>query len=176
MTDKPKSEKIHGQTLRARKMAVVRQVRWRKKWRRTYNRYMRAYRAYVKKHGKKRKPVSEEERERRRINRIIRTKLTSNLYRALHNVAKNPMFAWSLVGCSADELRAHLAAKFEPWMSFANHGKWHVDHIRPCSTFDLLDPEQQKICFHFTNLQPLPARKNLRKAAKWSPPVEIIPP
>lgn len=47
------------------------------------------------------------------------------------------------------------------------HG-WHVDHIIPCSSFDLTDIKQQKICFHYTNLQPLWAIDNLKKSNKIS--------
>ena len=51
-------------------------------------------------------------------------------------------------------------------MTWENHGigGWHVDHIRPCADFNLLDPEQQRQCFHFTNLQPLWAWQNLQKS------------
>jgi HNH endonuclease. len=57
-------------------------------------------------------------------------------------------------------------------MSWDNYGRdgWHIDHIRPCASFDLTDPEQQRQCFHYTNLQPLWAADNIRKGAKWQPP------
>jgi len=50
-------------------------------------------------------------------------------------------------------------------MSWDNYGYrgWHIDHIRPCASFDLTDPEQQRECFHYTNLQPLWWQDNLRK-------------
>ena len=45
-----------------------------------------------------------------------------------------------------------------------NHEKWHVDHIVPCSSFDLTSEKQQRICFNYKNLQPLWADENLRKS------------
>ena len=55
---------------------------------------------------------------------------------------------------------------FVSWGNSSLEG-WHIDHIRPCASFDLTDPEQQKQCFHYTNLQPLWAEDNLRKSDKW---------
>ena len=51
-------------------------------------------------------------------------------------------------------------------MNWDNYGVWHLDHIIPCARFDLSDPEQQKICFHYTNLQPMWGEDNMRKGAK----------
>ena len=74
-----------------------------------------------------------------------------------------------LCGCSLDELKAWLEKQFIENMNWENRSLWHVDHIRPCASFDLTDIEQQKQCFHFTNLQPLWAADNFKKGAKWSP-------
>lgn len=73
-----------------------------------------------------------------------------------------------LLGCSAQFLRKYIEDKFLEGMNWDNYGKygWHVDHILPCSSFDLTDIEQQKICFHYTNLQPLWAIDNLKKSNK----------
>ena len=64
----------------------------------------------------------------------------------------------------------HLEKQFQPGMSWDNHGYdgWHVDHIRPCASFDLTDEEQVRKCFHYTNLQPLWAKDNLRKGSEWN--------
>ena len=41
-------------------------------------------------------------------------------------------------------------------MNWDNHGEiWEIDHIKPCSLFNLIDIEQQKQCFHYTNTKPL---------------------
>src|ERR1051326_9408232 len=75
----------------------------------------------------------------------------------------------ALLGCTPKELRLHLEKQFQPGMTWANHGLygWHMDHIRPCASFDLTDPEQQRQCFHYTNLQPMWAMENWRKNDLW---------
>ena len=60
-----------------------------------------------------------------------------------------------------------FSSSFKTGMTRENHGKvWHIDHIIPCASFDLTDPDQQKKCFHYTNLQPLWAKENLIKGVK----------
>jgi len=52
-------------------------------------------------------------------------------------------------------------------MTKENHGKvWHIDHILPCVFFNLNDPNEQKKCFHYTNLQALFVHENLSKGSK----------
>ena len=67
------------------------------------------------------------------------------------------------MGCSVSFLKGFLEAKFKEDMTWENHGEWHIDHIKPCLSFNLLDEEKQKKCFHYTNLQPLWADENLSK-------------
>ncbi len=72
------------------------------------------------------------------------------------------------LGCSINELRAHLEAQFTGGMDWNRFlaGDIHIDHIRPCCSFDLTDPEQQKTCFHWTNLRPLWKVDNLKKISQ----------
>jgi hypothetical protein len=68
-----------------------------------------------------------------------------------------------LVGCSIEFLRDYLEnTKVEG----KDYSDAHIDHIRPCASFDLTDPEQQRECFHYTNLQYLPAKENISKGAR----------
>jgi len=71
-----------------------------------------------------------------------------------------------LLGCSPAECRKYLEFLWTEGMSWGNHAVdgWHIDHIIPCKSFNLTDPEQQKLCFHYTNLQPLWAKDNLDKS------------
>lgn len=82
--------------------------------------------------------------------------------------AKTKKFARTceLLGCSVQELRDHIESKFKPGMSWDNRDMWHVDHIIPCARFDLTKEDQQRICFHYSNLQPLWAKENIVKGKK----------
>ena len=69
-------------------------------------------------------------------------------------------------GCSVQELVAHIEKQFLPGMTWENRRKWHIDHIVPCSAFDLTDESQQAVAFHYKNLRPVWASSNQRKHAK----------
>ena len=71
-----------------------------------------------------------------------------------------------LLGCSFYEASIHIKNLFAEGMCWENYGEWEIDHIRPMASFDLTDPEQQKICFHYTNLQPLWMAEN-RSKSSW---------
>lgn len=72
---------------------------------------------------------------------------------------------YELIGCTVEQLKEHIESQWLPGMSWNNHTNngWHIDHIKPCNTFDLTDPKQQKQCFHYTNLRPLWAKDNLSR-------------
>jgi hypothetical protein len=95
----------------------------------------------------------------------LRGNLASRIWWALKRGAVKSVRTLDLIGCSIPFLRGYLEARFSPGMTFANYGLWHIDHIRPCASFDLSDPAQQRLCFHYTNLQPLWAEENLRKGS-----------
>ena len=79
----------------------------------------------------------------------------------------------SLVGYTVQELQQHLESQFQRGMAWDNMGKWHIDHIRPQSSFSFssTDDPEFKECWALANLQPLWAADNLRKSAKrhWQP-------
>lgn len=98
---------------------------------------------------------------RRRIRARINVALTG-----ARNGTRKVDTTIKLLGCSYDEFRKHIEGQFKPDMSWDNYGDWHIDHIKPVSSFDLTDPLQQKAAFHFTNCQPLWATENISKGNK----------
>lgn len=97
-------------------------------------------------------------------------KLTKNIRRRILLALEGKDKAEStlnLLGCTIPELRKYLEFQFTHGMNWGNHNfyGWHIDHVQPCASFDLSDPEQQKQCFHYSNLQPLWATDNLKKGS-----------
>lgn len=70
----------------------------------------------------------------------------------------------SIIGCSFEELKAHIEHQFTEGMSWENRSEWHIDHIRPLASATT-EEELLALC-HFTNLQPLWAKDNLSKGSK----------
>lgn len=73
-----------------------------------------------------------------------------------------------LLGCEWSAFIAHVESKFQPGMTWENHGLrgWHFDHIRPLSSFDLTNEDELRKGCHYTNVQPLWAADNVRKGGK----------
>lgn len=109
--------------------------------------------------------IYSKEKRKSDINFKIRHYLSARIYKGLKGYSKSES-TMKLLGCSIDFLKQHLKSKFTKGMSFSNYGKWHIDHIKPCASFDLSKPEEQRKCFHYINLQPLWAKDNLIKGAK----------
>ncbi len=101
------------------------------------------------------------------INYKLRMLCRSRIWAALKGNSKSAS-TMELIGCTIDELRSHLESLFEPWMTWENHGVggWDIDHIRPCVSFDLTDPKQQRICCNWSNLQPMEHIENIKKRDK----------
>lgn len=108
------------------------------------------------------------EKEKRK--KDLNFKVANNLRRRINNSLKGLVKSkktFQLLGCNLEQLWIHLEKSFKPGMTKENYGKWHIDHIRPCASFDLSKPEEQAKCFHYTNLQALWAQENQSKSAKF---------
>lgn len=88
------------------------------------------------------------------------------LYRALSYIGKNKENKTiKYLKYSAIDLKIHIENLFEEGMNWENHGEWHIDHIKPISSFDI-DSEPSEINA-LSNLRPLWALDNLSKGSKY---------
>ena len=71
--------------------------------------------------------------------------------------------------CNIEIFKEYIKKQFQEGMTWDNHGKWHIDHIRSCASFDFSNEEEICMCFHYTNLQPLWASENISKGDKYNP-------
>lgn len=119
------------------------------------------------------KPEIKERRKKRHLDRMkndIVYRLSYLLRTRLNKAIKGNYRTGSAVrdlGCSVSELKLHIESKFQEGMNWSNHGKWHIDHIKPLAAFNLADRKQLLEACHYTNLQPLWAKDNLIKSNKY---------
>ena len=126
--------------------------------------YHKAYRA------KNRLYLNAQCRRRRREN--LHTRILNNLRSRIKLALKgNPKLetTMKLMGCNIEDFKAHLQATaikngYTDFDIETYSGReYHIDHIIPCSSFNLEYIEEQRKCFHWSNLQILTATKNLQK-------------
>lgn len=137
-----------------------------RKWYEDHREYFPEYR---KNNSKQINAKAKLRRQRNRLSAIARLK--KNLRMRITMAMKRNKRGGSAVrdlGCSIQEFRKHIESKFQDGMSWENYGLygWHLDHIVPLAEFDLTNREQFLKAVHYTNLQPLWAKQNLRKAKK----------
>lgn len=98
--------------------------------------------------------------------RSIETKLKDNLRRRLAKTLKgNPRHkkAWELLGCEIVFFKKYLEEQFDNKMNWDNYGEWHIDHIKPCMTFNMKRKGDQIKCFHYKNMRPLWGDENRKR-------------
>lgn len=97
---------------------------------------------------------------RRRIDTALRTRYEGKV---------KSDSAINLLGCTFSHFKEHIEQQFTDGMTWEKcfNGEIHLDHVVPCAAFDLSDPEQQRVCFGYQNIQPLWACDNLSKGARY---------
>ena len=144
------------------------------KWKSTRSKYQMSHREESKKYTQKYR-----DRYRDIINKKVMTryynepafrlkKTIPSLIRKSLRGSKNNHHWENLVGYSLEKLKLHLESKFVDNMKWENYGEWHIDHIKPISSFQIIDPwcEEFKQCWALSNLRPLWAFDNLSKGSK----------
>jgi hypothetical protein len=96
------------------------------------------------------------------ISRRIRELLNND------NASLKTLSSSKYIGCSTLQLQCHLEKKFQDGMTWNNYGRmWHIDHIIPCSSFNLKRDIEKMACFYYKNLQPMWATENIKKSNNY---------
>jgi len=72
--------------------------------------------------------------------------------------------------CSIEIFKKHIEVRFVEGMSWENHGKWEIDHIKPIKfKEDGKEPSVEEIIkrLHYTNTQPLWKKDNIAKGNRF---------
>lgn len=97
----------------------------------------------------------------------IRTRIR---YAVKAQYSKKNTSTYKLIGCSIDFLINWLEYQFDSKMSWDNYGiYWNIDHVRPCSSFNLINKDDQIECFSWENCRPLNKYINSSKNDKIQP-------
>lgn len=75
---------------------------------------------------------------------------------------------FDLLPYALEDLITHLENKFQDGMNWENYGQWHVDHIKPMVSFNIIEPTDKEFqeCWSLSNLRPLWGHENLSKGSK----------
>ena len=109
--------------------------------------------------------------EKKKRSEDINFRLSGILRRRLRSALKQNTKSGSAIrnlGCTLTQFKTYIESLWQPGMTWANYGPkgWHIDHIKPLSSFVLTDETQLKEACNFRNLQPLWAEDNLSKGNK----------
>jgi hypothetical protein len=97
-------------------------------------------------------------------------KLACNLRQRTNKAFKNKGYSKTsktqeMLGCDWNFLMHYIEGMFKDGMTWNNYGEWHIDHIVPLSYAETGD-ELYMLC-HYTNLQPLWGKDNMKKNNKF---------
>lgn len=80
---------------------------------------------------------------------------------------KGGLHTLDVLGCSRSIFLIWMDSNFYDDISWSNYGSyWHIDHIKPCASFDFLQQSHIKECFHWSNMRPCLALENVTKKDK----------
>jgi phosphoglycerate-specific signal transduction histidine kinase len=157
---------IYWQNKNKEKVKKYREMRWPVYYSQNKESFKKRAREFTKNN---RDYINNRNKIKRKTN--IEFKILGNLRNRINQAVKNDSKLGKtseLLGCSVDYFKKHIQNKFQYGMNWNNWSidGWHIDHIYPCSSFNLKKKSEQLICFHWSNQQPMWAKENLEKSDK----------
>jgi hypothetical protein len=98
----------------------------------------------------------------------VEMRIKDRITKAIKNSAKGITInggRMQYLGCTAAQAVSYIESQMNKRMTWHNYGKaWHIDHIQPVAAYDLTKEDHRRKAFHYTNLQPLWAKTNMKKS------------
>jgi hypothetical protein len=118
-------------------------------------------RVYKKRYKKKKLKSDIQFKIKERVRKRVHSAIKRLKEKKIYSITK-------AIGCNSEELKKYLESKFLSGMTWDNHGLygWHIDHVKPLSSFNLTNEKEFFQACHYTNLQPLWAKDNWEKGSK----------
>lgn len=94
---------------------------------------------------------------------MVRQRLSNRLREmTLKHRGRKTSSILSYIGCDIEVLRSHIESQFRDGMTWDNYGVsgWHLDHLIPCSFFNLTKEDHIRVCFNWQNIRPLSSKDN----------------
>jgi hypothetical protein len=83
---------------------------------------------------------------------------------------KKPSKSRRYLGCTSKFFKDWIEFQLYGIMRLDNYGEiWHLDHVKPCASFDLSKESDIKECFSWKNIRPCLASENYSKKDKIIP-------
>ena len=158
--------------------------KWREKNKESVKEYVKSWyeqnkehrKEYIKEYHKNnidkiRKTKRDYERNRKARDPLY--KLINNFRTAIYqvlkenNINKNGHY-FEILKYTPEDIISHLETKFTNGMTWDNYGEWHVDHVKPISSYIILEIGDDEFmnCWSLNNLQPLRGKENISKSNK----------
>ena len=168
---KPENIAYHKEYYKENKDAYLNNTRqWRRenseKYMETRNKYMEENRDKMNEYHRQWKKQQRDENVNYKLKENTSRRIRYELNTLLKG--KKTKRTTEYIGCSIDELKMHIEKQFNNQMNWKNYGSyWHIDHIIPCTAWNLSTEEDNKYCWNFRNLQPLESSENKSKKDKY---------
>jgi hypothetical protein len=142
-------------------------------WREKNKEHLKEYQKRWREENRDKLRKTKRDYERNRKARDPLYKLINNFRTAIYqvlkenNINKNGHY-FEILKYTPEDLISHLETKFTNGMTWDNYGEWHVDHIKPISSYIILEIGDDEFmnCWSLSNLQPLWGKENISKSNK----------
>ena len=97
----------------------------------------------------------------------LKRSFQTRIYALLKGHSKSSKLLSKYLGCTFDVYLEWIKYQLSPGMTMDNYGQiWHVDHVRPCASFDFTKEDHILQCMNWQNMRPCLKHENLCKSSK----------